>query len=193
MTCTAGFIWDTPQIFNRLITDCGVACEHVTPYLMAAPFYRGRFVAIIIPTGFANPQYSKLMPALTVSAPRIKHFIEKGGRLLVFGGGAGREDAYSWLPFHLTYHHVYGARRLRFEENNPYASILADYDAEAGVECDGWFSDCDGDVLAATEDGKPVMLCREVGDGIVIVTAIHEYPSRTFLRSFCCGARETLF
>jgi hypothetical protein len=31
------------------------------------------------------------------------------------------------------------------------------------------------------------------GDGIVLVTTIHEYPSRAFLVDFCGDARETLF
>ena len=57
MSCRAGFVWETPQHFVRYIEECGVPCELVTPYMLAAPFFRGSFTCLIIPTGFANPAY----------------------------------------------------------------------------------------------------------------------------------------
>jgi len=35
--------------------------------------------------GFANPDYSNLLPALRAAEKRIRRFVESGGRLLVFG------------------------------------------------------------------------------------------------------------
>ncbi|MFZ0182868.1 MAG: hypothetical protein WAL62_07000, partial [Methanoregula sp.] len=68
MSCRAGFVWETPQHFVRYIEDCGIPCELVTPYMLAAPFFRGSFSCLIIPTGFANPAYCRLLPALRASS-----------------------------------------------------------------------------------------------------------------------------
>ena len=43
MSCRAGFVWATPQHFNRYLEECGIPCELVTPQMLAAPFYRGEF------------------------------------------------------------------------------------------------------------------------------------------------------
>ena len=72
MSCRAGFVWATPQHFNRFIEECGITCEPVTPHMLAAPFYRPTLNCLIIPTGFANPAYSNLLPALRASSPRIR-------------------------------------------------------------------------------------------------------------------------
>ena len=88
-----GLLWDSPLMFSRLIEDCGACCEMVNPYMLASPFWRGRFTALIVPTGFANPAYSNLLPALRASSGRIRRFIKSGGRLLAFGAGCPREDA----------------------------------------------------------------------------------------------------
>ncbi len=71
MSCRAAFVWQTKQHFNRYIEDCGITCELVTPHMLAAPFYRGSFNCLIIPTGFANPAYSNLLPALRSAASRM--------------------------------------------------------------------------------------------------------------------------
>ena len=99
MSCRAGFVWLTPQHFNRYIEDCGIACELVTPHMLAAPFYRGKFSCLIIPAGFANPQFSNILPAVRASSERIERFVENGGNLLVFGAATEKPDAYDWLPF----------------------------------------------------------------------------------------------
>ena len=112
MNCRAGFVWQTKQHFNRYIEDCGIPCELITPHMLAAPFYRGRFNCLIIPTGFANPAYSNLLPALRAAAPRIKKFVENGGNLLVFGAAANKPDSYDWLPFPVTYCHDCHPRRI---------------------------------------------------------------------------------
>ncbi|WP_243670817.1 BPL-N domain-containing protein [Methanoculleus chikugoensis] len=102
-------------MFSRLIEDCGAACESVNPNMLASPFWRGRFAALIVPTGFANPAYSNLLPpALRAAEGRIRRFVENGGRLLVFGAGCSRTDAYDWLPFPVTYSFAYGPRVVRF-------------------------------------------------------------------------------
>lgn len=192
MTCRVGLLWDTPLVFSRLIEDCGASCEGITPNMLAAPFWRGRFVSLIVPTGFADPAYSKLLPALRASSGRIERFVEKGGRLLVFGAASPRQDAYDWLPFPVTYAFSYGRRAVRFTMDSPYNTLLSGYDLSA-IECDGTFPSHCGETLAATPDGEPLLIVKEIGDGVILITSVHEYPSREFLAEFSCADRETLF
>ncbi len=191
MICRSGLIWDTKLLFSRYIEECGVPCEHLTPHMIAAPFYRGRFVALIIPTGFANPAYSCLLPALKASSSRLRRFISEGGHLLVFGAASEREDAYDWLPMRIRYHHAYGDRHLDFDPCNPCALLLEGYDTSS-VECDGHFTDYEGSVVASS-CGDPVMIAHRIGKGEVVVTTVHEYPSKAFLQQFCSAPEETLF
>jgi hypothetical protein len=186
-----GFLWDSPQIFTRLIGECTGSCELVTPQLLASPFYRGRFTAIVIPTGFGNPSYSRLLPALRASEGRIERFLEAGGRILVFGAADGRPDAYDWLPFRLTYRHGYAPRRIAFAPGTPWATLTEGYDT-AAIECDGTFPEHEGTAIATTEGGEAVVVEKAVGRGLVLAATIHEYPSRSFLASFSCGEDEAL-
>ena len=178
-------------MFHRYIEDCGVSCEHVTPWMLAAPFYRGKYVTLVIPTGFANPAYSKLLPALRASSARIRKFVENGGNLLVFGAAEDRNNPYDWLPFRVVYRHQYQARKIQVEPSHPCAAIVDDFDPES-IECDGFFPDHEGEVVAHS-DGLPVAVSCRVGEGSILVTCIHEYPSRCFISYFCSAEGETLF
>lgn len=191
MICRSGLVWDTKLLFSRYIEECGVPCEHLTPHMIAAPFYRGRFVALIIPTGFANPAYSCLLPALKASSSRIRRFVSEGGHLLVYGAASEREDAYDWLPMRVRYQYGYGDRHLDFDPCNPCAVLLEGYDTSS-VECDGHFTDYEGSVIASS-CGNPVMIAHRIGKGEVVVTTVHEYPSKAFLQQFCSAPEETLF
>jgi hypothetical protein len=186
-----GFLWDSPQIFTRLIEECTGCCELVTPQLLASPFYKGRFTAIVIPTGFGNPLYSRLLPALRASSRRIERFLESGGRILVFGAADERPGAYDWLPFGLTYRHSYAPRRITFAPGSPWASLVEGYDPLA-IECDGTFPEHDGTAVATADGGEAVVVEKCVGKGLVLAATIHEYPSRGFLASFSCGGEEAL-
>jgi hypothetical protein len=191
MSCRAGFVWESPQHFNRYIEECGLACELVTPYMLAAPFYRGFFSCLIVPTGFANPAYSRLLPALRASASRIQKFVESGGNLLIFGAAIDRADAYDWLPFPVTYHHDIHPRKFECTGPLQAGSIVEDFDPSC-IECDGTFPSHGGDA-AGTAEGHAVLIEKKVGNGTIIVTSIHEFPSRAFLKSFCAAGTQTLF
>jgi hypothetical protein len=191
MISKSALVWDQKILFSRYIEECGVACEFLTPHMIAAPFYRGRFVTLIVPTGFANPDFSRLLPGLKASAPRIKRFVEGGGKLLVFGAASSRDDAYSWLPFNLRYLHDYGQREIKIECDHPGISLIQGYDSKC-IDLDGYFTDYDGMVIASGS-GKPVMIASTIGKGEVIATTIHEYPSPAFVRDFCTAPEEALF
>ncbi len=191
MSCRAGFVWATPQYFNRFIEDCGISCELVTPHMLAAPFYRPTLNCLIIPTGFANPAYSNLLPALRASAPRLRRFVENGGSLLVFGAAADKPDAYDWLPFGIVYRHNCHPRSITLKEGSGSRSIIEDYDPDA-IECDGIFPEHEGDWVGSSESAA-VIIEKRVGRGHVVVASVHEYPSRQFLRDFCAEGSPTPF
>ena len=191
MSCRAGFVWETPQHFVRYIEDCGVPCELVTPYMLAAPFFRGSFSCLVIPTGFANPAYCRLLPALRASSDRIRKFVETGGNLLVFGAASDRPDTYDWLPFAVTYHHECFPRQVTCSQSDFGSALVEDYDPSC-IECDGSFPS-HGGITAGSAGDSAVIIEKSVGKGWVIVTSIHEYPSRAFVKKFCCSATQTLF
>jgi hypothetical protein len=191
VSCRAGFVWATPQHFNRLIEDCGIGCELLTPHMLAAPFCRPTLNCLIIPTGFANPSYSNLLPALRASAPRIRRFVENGGSLLVFGAAADKPDAYDWLPFAIRYSHDIHPRRITCATGSCAGPLIDDYDP-AAIECDGIFPEHDGE-SAGTCESAAVIVEKRIGRGKIIVTSVHEYPSRQFLKEFCSEGQPTVF
>ncbi|MDD1678582.1 MAG: hypothetical protein LUO93_05290 [Methanomicrobiales archaeon] len=189
MICKAGVFLDSSTTFRRFIEDCKITCEVITPHLLAAPFFRGSYVALIVPTGFANRKYSLLLPVLRAKKDRIHSFLERGGRLLVFGAAEARSDAYDWLPFPVEYHHAYEARHVTLPEDWGLHTLLEGYDC-TGIPCDGTFPSHGGDVVGVTRDGDTVLVGKQVGEGYAVVTSVHEYPSRKFLREFACGEKE---
>lgn len=191
MNCRAGFLWDSPQHFTRLIEDCGIRCEVVTPHLLAAPFFRGTFSCLIVPTGFGNAKYSNLLPALRASSGRIRRFVENGGNLLVFGAADHKPDAYDWLPFPVTYRHDFHPQCVAFSGSSPATTIADDYDQNK-IECDGSFPEhaC---TCVGSAGGSAVVIEQSWGKGTIVITSIHEFPSRTFLKKFCCTGDLTPF
>lgn len=191
MTPRAGFVWGTPQHFNRFIEESGITCELITPQMLAAPFFRTSLNCLIIPTGFANPAYSNLLPALRASSSRITRFVEKGGNLLVFGAAMEKPDAYDWLPFPVQYTHDCHPRAIRVSESSRTQQIIDDYDASS-IECDGTFSSYDA-LCTGFCGESAVILEKTVGDGTVVVTSIHEFPSRSFIRQLCQSGQQVVF
>jgi len=92
----------------------------------------------------------------------------------------------------VTYSFSYGPRAVRFTGESNYNSLFSGYDLTA-VECDGSFPAHGGETLAASAADEALLVGKAVGDGMILVSSIHEYPSREFLKAFSCGDRETLF
>jgi hypothetical protein len=189
MSCRAGFVWGTKQHFNRYIEDCGISCELVTPHMLAAPFFRGTFNCLIIPTGFANPSYSNLLPALRAASPRIRKFVENGGNLLVFGAATDKPDSYDWLPFPVRYRHDCHPRSIEYRSCSDTGTLIDDYDS-LWIECDGSFPSHDGECVGIAESSD-VIIEKRIGAGRIVVTSIHEFPSKGFLKNFCSKGKES--
>lgn len=201
-----GVIWDGPVMFTRLIEDCGHIPELITPHLLAAPFFRRSFSAVIIPGGFAHKSFSSVLPALRACNWRIRRFIDAGGTLIVFGAGIDRPDAYDWLPVKIQYLFGFSEGKPEIEDAHPLSCIIED--CPDIVSIDGVFEipgselslhsthsgakSSAGPVVQMTIGGSPVLVEYRSGAGRIIVTSLHEYPSRRFLRDFCCRDGETL-
>lgn len=186
-----GLIWDENLVFGRFLEECGVVAVPVTPHLLAAPFFRGQYSVFIVPTGFANPAYSRLMPALRASSARIKRFVEAGGNLLVYGAADQRDNVYDWLPFRISYRYEPVNGKIDIDSSSPWAVIVSDYEPDH-IEYDGFFPETDGAVIGRM-NGKAVMVEKIIGKGTILVTTIHEYPSRCFIAGFSVKAGETFF
>lgn len=189
---TPAVIWEDKLMFQRLIDDCVGCCELVTPQLLAAPFYRGSFGSLIVPTGFANKEYSRVLPALRATKSRMERFIRSGGEIMVFGGGGDIPDCYDWLPFPVGYHFEYGQREIIIRSESDATSLFDGYDLSA-FECDGYLTGYEGEPVASTPEGHPILIEERLGSGRVILATIHEYPSRAFLTTFCACKKETFF
>lgn len=188
----AGVIWDCDCYVKRYICENDILCELITPQMLATPFYRGKLVSIIIPTGFGNPAYSGLMPALRGTSARIRKFVEKGGTALVFGAMSASGGCYDWLPFEAEYVHEYFSSSLKVVKESDYSGITSDFD-ESGIECDGYFSAYDGDCVIMALEDRCVLIEKKIGDGRFIITSVHEFPSKEFLVRVCSGDSEIIF
>lgn len=170
-------IWDTPLLFEKLFLDNDLKCQRILSHAVGTPFLPS-CKCIIIPTGFANPEYTKIAAGIERNGRAFEKFVKNGGILVVFGPMVP-EYHYDWLPVELTYVQEHGSTLAQKVGEHGAQCIITD--ADTPVECDGYFSKTDTDVLLNNSDGKPVMVAKNVGDGIVVATTIHEFPSADFL------------
>jgi hypothetical protein len=206
MARRVGIIWDTHMRFIRLVEDCGYIPELITPHLLAAPFFRGLYSGIIIPCGFAHPSYSRVLPALRACEDRIRRFIQAGGTILAFGAGIDKPDAYDWLPVKVRYRFGFSEGETVGGSDDTLSCITED--CPDVVSIDGVFDPPFNGAphLQNTSDpgeikevivrlqikGSPVMIECRSGAGRIILTSLHEYPSRRFIASFFMTSGETL-
>jgi hypothetical protein len=171
-------IWDKPIVLTRLIEDCGHSCELVTPHLLTAPFFKKNFNGILIPAGFASPDSGVVLAALRAIECRISRFIEEGGTLLTFGGAFLRNDVYNWLPVEVDYRFGFSTSMITKEQKEPSPSIVEDISEPLTI--DGVIRVSSGKVILSSPQGA-VMVCVTYGKGKIIITSLHEYPSRRFI------------
>lgn len=183
----AAFISDRGNVFDGLFREFGLTCQQIVPQAFGSPFCPPAKL-LIVPSGFADPKYYKVLPVLERSRENIARFVENGGIVLAFG--AMVEDyAYDWLPMRLRYNMQFKARAVRLVKPDSPAALLV----EPGVlDCDGYFTEHDGEAVMVREDGRPVLVHRAYGKGHVIAAALHEYPSKKFIDWACSHDRAPL-
>ncbi len=178
--------WDSSMMFHRMVEDAAGPVEAVTPLILSAPFFRGKFSGIIVPIGFGITSYSKMLPALRACAGRIEDYLEDGGKMLVFGAADANPARYDWLPVKTEYHYEFMEHELEVTDST--ASLLLDGYDTSNFACDGWFEEFEGTPVAVSKKtGKPVLVECKVGDGTLYLASTHEYPSASFLKEFAKG------
>lgn len=159
--------------------------------MLAAPFYRGRYGAVIIPSGFADARYSRVLPALRASSKRIAEYVTRGGIVMAFGGGVDNIDAYDWLPFSVGYHFGFTRKTITVRQNDSFCPVKGNEKEEDMVTIDGYLTGNDGDVVALAGD-DPVLVRYPCGSGFFVISTIHEYPPCTFITELCSNAVEEI-
>jgi hypothetical protein len=169
-------LWDSPLLFEKLFAEYGLQCSRALSTSLGTPYIPACKV-LILPTGFANKQYTKTGTGLERSKSSLENFVTKGGTLLVFSPLVP-EYEYEWLPFSLKY---------VMEENPCTPQSVGNYDAQKLVEniippvgCDGYFAETDADVVLKDDKNRPIMVVKEIGEGLIVATTIHELPSAEF-------------
>ncbi len=168
-------VWDGDLLFEKLFVEHGLSYQRVTSSALGMRFLPASRV-LIVPTGFANRQYTKITSGIETNKGFFDRFVEKGGMLVVYGALVP-EYTYQWLPFTLKYKEQYGAVDIEVVQEHGCTCV---FDGDR-AECDGYFIETDGDIIL-TGDGLPIMVVKEHGDGMIIATTIHEFPSGAFLK-----------
>jgi len=171
-------LWDGPLLFEKLFVEYGLECTRVLSTSLGTPYFPACKV-LILPTGFANKQYTKTGAGLVRGKQSLEKFVKKGGTLLIFSPLVP-EYEYEWLSFSLKY---------VMEENPCTPQPVGSHDAQKLVEnivlpagCDGYFSETDADVVLQDDKGRPIMVVKEIGEGLIVATTIHEFPAAEFFK-----------
>jgi hypothetical protein len=169
-------LWDNPLLFEKLFVEYGLECSRALSTSLGTPYLPACKV-LILPTGFANKQYTKTGIGLGRSKHSLEKFVTKGGTLLVFSPLVP-EYEYEWLPFSLKY---------IMEEHSCTPQPVGKHDAlklieniDPPVGCDGYFAETDADVVLKDDRGRPIMVVKEIGEGVIVATTIHELPAAGF-------------
>ena len=169
-------LWDSPLLFEKLFMEYGLECNRALSTSLGSPYIPACKI-IVLPTGFANKQYTKTGAGLERSQHSFEKFVTKGGTLLILSPLVS-EYEYEWLPFTLKY---------AMEENPCTPQSVGEHIAQKLVKtiippvgCDGYFTETDANVVFRDDKDRPIMVAKEIGDGMVVATTIHELPAAEF-------------
>jgi hypothetical protein len=177
------YLWDTKLMFENHLKEHGFESQLIHPGSIGSPFLP-RFKLMIIPTGFANPGYSKLLPSLMLNKHRIEGFVNNGGTALVYGPMT-EYHSYDWLPVNIEYIQRYGSVKIQ-KQGQSEASMIVD---KSLVQCDGFFNSTEGECVLLNESDETILVKINYGDGLIIATTIHEYPASGFIRWAIDGSK----
>lgn len=169
-------LWDKQILFEKLFIEYGIKCQRISASSIGTPFL-APCKCMLIPTGFANTQYTSIEKSLFMNRDKIQKFVEKGGTLLTFGPMVS-EYNYEWLPFKLKY--AQEQNKTTIKKLSDEVCIVEDENTE--VEYDGYFPETDAKVVITDIYDRSIMVTKKIGNGIVIASTIHELPSQEFLK-----------
>ncbi len=178
-------IGESSFLYQKLFAQAGVSYQFISPDLLGSPFLP-RFKVVIIPTGFANPLYSKALAALQRIRSSIADFVINGGILTVFGPMV-EEHNYDWLPLPLQYVCELGSQSI-----GPCRHECSCLLCTSTPECDGYLIPGQG-FETVTKDGKDraVLVAGRLGEGLIVATSVHEFPAPEYIKWAAGRARES--
>ncbi|MDD4161405.1 MAG: hypothetical protein PHW87_02875 [Methanothrix sp.] len=170
-------------LFEKLFADLGVSFQFVSPAILGSPFLP-RFKAVMIPTGFANQEYSKTLPALQRMKSNISDFVRNGGVLTVFGPMVPEHD-YDWLPVPLRYVCELGSRSVA-PSGDECSCLLC----TSTPECDGYLIPGEGfETILKDEKDRAILVRAKYGEGLIMATSVHEFPAADYIKWALSQAR----
>ncbi len=178
-------IGDRTFLFEKLFQELGASYHFLQPSVLGSPFLP-RYKMIMIPTGFANPQYSKTLPVLQRGRLNIAEFVRRGGLLTVFGPLVPEHD-YDWLPLKLRYVCEYGSHEVAPAEHE-CSCMLCTFTPE----CDGYLIPGEGfETVLKDGKGRAILVLGRYGEGLIVATSVHEFPAADYIRWALNKSRES--
>jgi hypothetical protein len=171
-------IWDRPLLFEKMFVEYGLACERVSP-LQIGTAYSPKFKVAILPVGFGNPAYSTVAKSVRRLGTPLLEFVRKGGVLVAFSPYVDDYD-FAWLKLSYRFRLLVRDKpvKVSVKRQHPAAHILDDV---LEAQTDGCFTGVsEDDVILQSEDGA-VLIVTPTGEGHIILSAIHEFPTRRFV------------
>jgi hypothetical protein len=174
------------NVFESHFAENGMTSMQVTPQAFGSPLVPPAKL-LIVPSGFADPKYyNGIQAALERNSDKIGEFIENGGIVLACGPMLEDYD-YDWLPMKLSYHMKFKEVDVRLvDASDPAAPFVA----PGKLDCDGYFTAWEGNVVMVREENRPVLISQKVGKGYVVATSLHQWPSPEFLKWACGNGRD---
>lgn len=170
-------------LFEKLFEDLGISFQFLSPAILGSPFLP-KFKMVMIPTGFANPQYSKTLPALQRMKSNISEFIKRGGVLTVFGPMVPEHD-YDWLPLPLCYLCELGPQSVA-PSGDECSCLLC----TSTPECDGYLIAGEGfETVLKDEKNRAILVRAQFGEGLIVATSVHEFPAAEYIKWALSQAR----
>lgn len=163
-------------LYEKLFADLAVSFQFLSSTVLGSPFLP-RFKTVMIPTGFANPEYSKTLPALQRMKSNILDFVKKGGVLTVFGPMVP-EHEYDWLPLQLRYVCEISSQSIDSCEHECSCLLCT-----STPECDGYLIPGeDFETVLRDEKNRAILVRANFGEGQIVATTVHEFPAAEYLK-----------
>jgi hypothetical protein len=163
-------------LYEKLFAELGISFQFISPGILGSPFLP-RYKVLLIPTGFANSQYSGTLPALQRMKSSISDFVKSGGILTVFGPMVAEHD-FDWLTMSLSYICELGCRSVT-SAGHECSCLLC----SSAPECDGYLIPGNGfETVLRDEKGRAVLVAAKLGEGFIVVTTVHEFPSAEYIK-----------
>ena len=184
MVAEIALLWDGKTYLQKYLASIGYESEVIAnPELLIPPLTP--FKLAIVPAGFADRRFSKMLDALRASRDSIRNFVQAGGTLLVSGAINEKVDAYDWLPsLNLKYKHKFGEVHVEVVAKHHESAMLVEREI---CMCDGYFDFVRGGEIILRGNKRPILVASSVGSagaGEIIATTVHEFPSKRFI-AYC--------